>query len=95
MPVIEYNKGKIEGYKLEIQEILDTLNAPRSPPGENPTMDERAPLLAPTDPHSRDTATTSAFEGTLELRLRHLVRNTDRFPPLSPSTAIPQPVDVY
>jgi len=94
MPVTGHNKGKIVGYKLEVQEILIALGAPRSLLDENLTIGERAPLLAPVDPHPHGTATTSAYEGTLEPRLRRLVRNTDYFPLLSPSTVIPQPVDV-
>ena len=95
MPVIEYNKGKIEGYKLEVQGILITLGAPRSLLDENLPIDECAPLLAPVDLHSHDTTTTSASEGTLESRLCHLVQNTDYslFLSLS-STTMPQPVDV-
>jgi len=89
MPVIDYGEGRIGRSKMEIQGILVALGAPRSLLDENLT-----PLLAPVDPHSHDTATTSAYEGTLELRFRRLVQNTDIFPFLSPSIPMPQPVDV-
>jgi len=94
MPVIEYNKGKIEGYKLEIQEILNALNAPHSLLNGNLAVDERALLLAPAHSHPRGTATTPVSEGMLELRFCHLVQNTDRFSFLFPSTATLQLVDV-
>lgn len=33
VPHIKYNKGKVEGHKLGVQEILGTLNTPDSPLG--------------------------------------------------------------
>jgi len=91
---IEYSEGRIGKCKMKIQGILIALGAPRSLLDENLPIDERAPLLAPVDPHPHDTATSSAFEGTLEPRLRHLVQSTRFFPFLSPSAVIPQPVDI-
>ena len=55
MPDIMYNKGKVEGHRLEIQDILGALNVLGSPSGENLGVH-----LAPTVPH--DTATASASE---------------------------------
>ena len=55
-----YNKDKVEAFKLEIQEILDTLNVPNSYIDETPSVGERATNLASIDPH--DTATTSVPE---------------------------------
>ena len=55
MPRTKHNKGKVEGHKLKIQEIVDTLNAPSTP--------------LPVD--SRGTATTSKSEtGAPLARLR-------------------------
>jgi len=31
----DYDRKKVEGYKLEIQQILGALNASRTPPDEN------------------------------------------------------------
>ena len=56
MPHIEYNKSKLEGYGLEIQKILATLNAPTSPLDENPDASEHVSHLAPVSPHSNTTA---------------------------------------
>jgi hypothetical protein len=53
-PHIEYNKDKIEGYKLEVQEILAALNAPGSPLDENLSVGECALRLV------HGTAATSA-----------------------------------
>ena len=62
-PHIEYNKGEIEGYKLEIQGILGTLNL-----DGNLTVGEHTPRPVPTVPY--DAATTSAFwSGTPSARL--------------------------
>lgn len=55
-----YNSYRVERHKLEIQEILDTLNAPTPPVDETPSVDERGVKLAPTD--RCDAATTSAPE---------------------------------
>ena len=47
MPHIKYNKYKIEGYKREVQEILDTLDIPNLSPGRNPSMDELNGVTTP------------------------------------------------
>jgi len=95
MPLIEYNKGKIEGYKLEVQEILNALNAPRSFLDDNLAVNERSTLSAPIGPYPHGIATITVFEGMPELRLCRLVQNTDCLSFFSPSpTAIHQPVDV-
>ena len=47
IPHIRHSKGKAEGHKREIEEILGTLNASSSHPEENPSMGEIAPHLAP------------------------------------------------
>jgi len=36
MPRVKHNRGKVEGHRLKVQEILDTLNAPSAPPDEAP-----------------------------------------------------------
>jgi len=46
LPCIEYRKDKVEEYKLEIQEMLNVLNAPSSPLDENLGVGERAPRSA-------------------------------------------------
>lgn len=48
IPHAGYNKDEVEGYKLEIQGIVGTLNVPFD---ENPTMDESGPQPSPCDPH--------------------------------------------
>lgn len=60
MPHVEYDKGELEGRKLEIRGILGTiLGTLDTPLNENPTLSGRGPhLAAPVDPH--DTATTRA-----------------------------------
>ena len=55
-----YHKERVEAHKLEIQEILDSLNAPGSHINESLGVDERAANLAPVGP--RDVATTPAPE---------------------------------
>ena len=55
-----YHKERVEAHKLEIQEILDSLNAPGSHIDESLGVDERAANLAPVGP--RDAATTPAPE---------------------------------
>ena len=50
-PHIMYDKGKVESHMLEVRRILDTLNAPNSPPHENITRKERAPNLVTVDPY--------------------------------------------
>ena len=52
-PHTNYDKEKVEGYKLEIQQILGTLNAPGTPPDESS-------MAETTD--SADTPITSAVE---------------------------------
>jgi len=58
MPRVEYDKGKIEGHKLEIQEILSALNAPSSSLDENFSAGDRAP---------HDTTTSSISESGTSL----------------------------
>lgn len=60
IPHVKYDKGKVEGYKRRIQEILGTLDAPNSPLGENLRVGGCAPHLAFVGPHS--TATTFVCE---------------------------------
>ena len=55
-----YNKGKVQGHKLKIQEILSSLNALSSSVNEHP------PHLAPVHPY---TATASASESGTSLSL--------------------------
>jgi len=57
VPHVKYNKGKVEGHKLEVQEILGTLNTPSSPLDGAAKPDLQ---LSPVDPHG--TATTSVAE---------------------------------
>jgi hypothetical protein len=72
MPHIKYNKDKVEGYKLEIQVILGTLNAPSSPLDENLNVGERAAArLASVNPH--DTVTASVFESGTSLAPHSLI----------------------
>ena len=54
----KHNKGKIEGHKLKIREIHNTLNAQNTPLDGALSSSERAPGSAPAD--SREAATTSA-----------------------------------
>ena len=60
IPHVKYDKGKVEGYKRRIQEILGTLDAPNSPLGENLRVGGCAPHLVFVGPHS--TATTFVCE---------------------------------
>ena len=48
-PHTGYDKGKVEGHRLEIQEILSTINAPSLSLSETPDVDGRATSLAPID----------------------------------------------
>lgn len=59
MQNIEYNNAKVEGHKLEIQEILSTLNAPSPPPDGTLDVGERVTDLAPADPHHISTTFVS------------------------------------
>lgn len=47
IPHIRHSKGKAEGHKREIEEILGTLNASSSHPEENPGVGETVPHSAP------------------------------------------------
>lgn len=60
IPRKEYERGKIDEYKLEIQKILDTLNAPTSssPKGSDAASDERVTQSLLTD--FRDITTTTS-----------------------------------
>lgn len=59
MPHIEYDKGELEGRKLEIRGIVGTiLGTLDTPSNEKPTSNRRNPNPAPVDPH--DTATAPA-----------------------------------
>ena len=64
MPFIEH-KDKVEGHKMEIRGILDTLGAPSSPIDQTIRVGKRAADLAPADPH--DTATIPAPESGMSL----------------------------
>lgn len=57
-PHTKYNKEKIENHILEVQQLLDTLNAQSSAPDENLRTVEHN--LALDEPH--DAPTTSASE---------------------------------
>lgn len=59
---MEYDKGKIEGHKLKIQEILNTLNAHKSssPDGDNAVSGGHISQSLPID--SDDVVMTSASE---------------------------------
>jgi len=58
MPHFARNKTKVEGHKLEIQDILSTFNELRSPLHENPRVDKCPPKLAPFGPYSATTSGT-------------------------------------
>jgi hypothetical protein len=62
---MEYDKGKIEGHKLEIQEILTALNAP----GESQNRSDDEPHSLSADP--RDDTSTSR-SGRIRPYLRRL-----------------------
>jgi len=65
MPHIEYDKGKLEGRKLEIRGILGTiLGTLNTPLNENPTLSERGPHPAPVDPRDTATAGSTSESGT-------------------------------
>jgi hypothetical protein len=59
-PHIKHDKRKIEGKKLEIQQILDALNTQSSSPDGNEDVDERALRSLSLDPP--ETASTSVSE---------------------------------
>ena len=60
LPHIKYDKGEIEGKKLEIRQILDALNTQGSSLKGNEDVDRRALQLPSLD--SLNTATTSASD---------------------------------
>ena len=64
-PLIERNKDKVEGHKMEIQGILDALGAPSSHLGQTIHAGRRAANLAPPDPH--DATTIPAPESGMSL----------------------------
>lgn len=59
VPRMEYDKSKIEKYKLEIQQILNTLDTPSSLLDGNSGIDKRAPRSLSVDPYN-STAMISA-----------------------------------
>jgi len=71
-PHTKYNKDKTEGHKLEIQEILDTLNAPSSSLNKNFSVGECDPHSTPVDSH-HDTATTPVSDSGTSLTPSSLV----------------------
>ena len=74
-PHTGYNKDKVEGHRLEIQEILGTLNAPNSPSDGTPSVGEQVTNLAPVDLH-----TASLCEsGTPLAAFADFVRDIDYF----------------
>jgi len=50
LPYTNYNKEKVEGYKLEIQQILGALDVPRAPPDENITAETTDSVGTPITP---------------------------------------------
>ena len=56
MPHFARNKTKVEGHKLEIQEILGTFSALNSPFHENLRVGKRTPQTAPLGPYSTATS---------------------------------------
>jgi len=58
IPHFARNKTKVEGHKLEIQEILGTFNTLCSPLHENPRGDKSLPRLAPFGPYTTATSGT-------------------------------------
>jgi len=60
-PQTKYNKEKVEGYKLEIQQILQALHAPRN---ENSVAESVIPVA---QGHSDSIATTPAAESGMSL----------------------------
>ena len=76
MPRVKRNRDKVEGQKLKMQEILDTLNVQSSPPDETPSLGKRVPHLTPADSHN--VARTSIPESGAPLALfRRSVQMTD------------------
>ena len=59
MSHIEYNNSEVEWYKLEIQEILSTLNTSSSSLSETLSVGEHATDSASIDPHRPATAPVS------------------------------------
>lgn len=91
MPRIEYNKGKVEGHKLEIREILGTLSAPSSPLDKTLSESPSVANLASIDP--RDTATIPVPESGMSLALSSLTSYNILITPYI-STSTLQPADV-
>ena len=58
-PHAGYNKEKVEGYKLGIQEVLGILNASNSPFDGTLNASEHSTSLAPIDSHHTATASVS------------------------------------
>ena len=58
MTYIRYDKTKVAGHKLEIQEILGTFNVLNSPLHENPRVGKRAACSASFDPYHTITSGT-------------------------------------
>ena len=67
IPNIKYNKEKVEGHKLKIQEILGTLDAQSSPFDKNPRVGERVPHIASINPHGTVKTSVSEIGATLAL----------------------------
>ena len=59
LPRVRRNKSKVEGHKLKIREILNTLEAPSTPLDGTLSLSERVPNLAPVDAHAAATTPTS------------------------------------
>jgi len=78
LPRIEYGKDKLEEHKLEIQEILNVLNASSSPHDENFGVGERASRSAPFHPQFTTKASGSK-SGTPSalVQLPRFVRSTE------------------
>ena len=55
-PHIKHDKEKIEGKKLEIQQMLDALNTQSSSPDGNEGIDERSLRSPPLDPPETSTS---------------------------------------
>ena len=89
MPRVKRNRDKVEGQKLKMQEILDTLNVQSSPPDETPSLGKRVPHLTPADSHN--VAGTSIPESGAPLALFR--RSVQRLIAPALSTPTFQPAD--
>ena len=58
MPHFARNRTKVEGHKLEIQEILGTFNSLSTPLHENPRVGKRPPQLVSFDAYTTATSGT-------------------------------------